>query len=144
MEVKKYFQKKAKLTNSCNLACGKCRLYYINNGRGLRCDMFELKHPEEAEKIVSEWWEDVNTLQLSLTQIKAIEGRIAEGYVYAAKDPTGDVWFYTTPPVLVGSVFTAGEGGLYSKSHSNIYSFITTKDSPVHLPTLLRTIERGV
>ena len=97
---------------------------------------------KEAKKIVEvvETWSKNNPLiVLTEDQETAIRGRIAEGYLWAARDKSWEnVCFYLEKPYISeyeDNTFKADSG--YSSSKSSLYDFITFENSPVYLPSLI-------
>jgi hypothetical protein len=55
MKAVDYFKIKGRMTDNCDMNCGKCLLYAMNNGRGAFCGKYEVLNPKEAIEIVSKW-----------------------------------------------------------------------------------------
>ena len=81
--------------------------------------------------------------QLTEQQITVIKGRIAEGTPWAARDKSGDLYFYVDKPELCNrdTMFTGTNGRVSCSLFKNPYSFITFENSPVYLPELIGECE---
>ena len=63
MEFQEYIRKKNELTKNCTLgSCNlDCRLDQAAHSHNLEyCDVFESSYPEEAEKVIKDWYNEKN------------------------------------------------------------------------------------
>lgn len=99
-----YLQKKAEVTDSCNLLCSRCKLHAINNGEAISCDDFEFRFPERAVKIIDKWWKEEiekerNRINFTPELLTALKGRMAEGSTWIHIVSENHFIFYSKPPV---------------------------------------------
>lgn len=60
MDAVKFIKEQARMLNRnengfCNISCVECPLGPTNNGHNIKCTTFEIKHTEEAVRIVEDW-----------------------------------------------------------------------------------------
>lgn len=55
MTASKYLKEKARMTNTCKIACQRCLLSSDNNGLHCTCAVLQATRPQEAISIVQQW-----------------------------------------------------------------------------------------
>lgn len=55
MTASKYLKEKARMTNTCKIACQRCLLSSDNNGLHCTCSVLQATRPQEAISIVRQW-----------------------------------------------------------------------------------------
>lgn len=100
-----------------------------------------IRYIDEVEKMAKE----NKRIELTERQKTAIRGRIAEGYLWVAKDKDGTIWFFEKEPqkeTEKGSHFVYLMPGecqtqMCHMKVAKIYNFVTFENSPLYLPDLL-------
>lgn len=122
--------------------------FYHENGRSLDIvKVYDMPHISKFLDFNAKGkllWEEKPKPKTELTEkhITAIKGRIAEGYLWVARDGKSiGVYFYKDEPCMEDNgkyhYFTAKDGG-FSYTECELYDFVTWKNSPIYLSDLLK------
>lgn len=100
---------------------------------------FHTDSEEEVIRKVDEWSKQHPKIELTEQQITAIKGRIAEGAKWIFKECGVDdyVFFADKKPKKTEYYFIVKEWKYYKNGDGKFYDFVTFKNSPIYLPSLL-------